>query len=399
MKTYEKNILDRKVLVKRLEELTGTKGRYSFAPRMAYLFANCAVEKDGTLTVEDGMDMGLIDTLISEELIKPSALETADAAGTAEAAETVEASETDEALEPAEGNESDEAQESAEGNESAEAESTVANTVEEASETAEAAELNVDSASEDASEETETVAACLPESSAEAETEDWAQDSEYEQEAAAESAASLGITDADEQADAGCDGLTISLPLDKHTPESLRRLLNLIYSRGGLISKATGGSFDVDKDLLTALDRAGFIRTNEEFVRKVEEHGGLTGITFSDGKLNFTGFPFSYDSAKTAACQQLACAVSKHAIQQKRIQAKVVNEENEKYIFRIWLVRIGLDGKEYKETRKVLLENLSGHTAFRTKADEEKWKARQAEKRQALRESKERAAEENGAEE
>ena len=105
------------------------------------------------------------------------------------------------------------------------------------------------------------------------------------------------------------------------------------------------------------------------------------------------------DSAKTAACQQLACAVSRHAIQQKRIQAKVVNEENEKYIFRIWLVRIGLDGKEYKETRKVLLENLSGHTAFRTKADEEKWKARQAEKRQALRESKEMAAEENGAEE
>ena len=58
-----------------------------------------------------------------------------------------------------------------------------------------------------------------------------------------------------------------------------------------------------------------------------------------------------------------------------------------------------IDGKEYKETRKVLLENLSGHTAFRTKADEEKWKARQAEKRQALRESKEMAAEENGAEE
>ncbi|MBQ2477344.1 MAG: hypothetical protein II515_08790, partial [Desulfovibrio sp.] len=324
MKTYEKNILDRKVLVKRLEELTGTKGRYSFAPRMAYLFANCAVEKDGTLTVEDGMDMGLIDTLISEELIKPSALETADAAGTAEAAETAEA------LESAEGNESDEVSESAEGNESDEAEPTSVNTVEEALETAETAELNVDSASEDASEETETVAACLPESSAEAETEDWVPDSEYEQEAAAESAACLGITDADEQAEAGCDGLTISLPLDKHTPESLRRLLNLIYSRGGLISKATGGNFDVDKDLLTALDRAGFIRTNEEFVRKVEEHGGLTGITFLDGKLNYTGFPFSYDSAKTAAYQQLACAVSKHAIQQKRIQAKVVSEENEK---------------------------------------------------------------------
>ena len=41
---------------------------------------------------------------------------------------------------------------------------------------------------------------------AEAETGDWAPDNEYEHEAAAESAASLGITDADEQSDAGWRG-------------------------------------------------------------------------------------------------------------------------------------------------------------------------------------------------
>ena len=56
-----------------------------------------------------------------------------------------------------------------------------------------------------------------------------------------------------------------------------------------------------------------------------------------------------------------------------------------------------MDGKDCKQARKILMENLSGHTAFRTRADEEKWKARQAEKRQALRESKESTAGENGA--
>ncbi len=327
MKTYEKNIHDRKVLVKRLEELTGEKGKYSFVPRMAYLFTGCAVEKDGALTVEDRMDMSVIDTLITEGLIKANTLETA--ASDAE-------------------NEPQEPQ-------------------------------------------------VEPEPTTGTETECCPLESEYEQDDGTESAASILAMAAEEQQDEGCDGLIISLPLDMHTHESLRRLLNLIYTRGSLISKATGGSFCVDKDLLTALDQATDIQTKEDFIKTVEEHGGLTGITFMDGKLNFTGFPFSNNYAKTAAFQQLACAISKHVIDQKRIQAKLINTENEKYIFRVWLVRIGMDGKDCKQARKILMEKLSGHTAFRTRADEEKWKARQAEKRQALRESKESTAGENGA--
>ena len=327
MKTYEKNAIDRKVLVKRLEELTGEKGKYSFVPRMAYIFTGCSVEKDGTLTVEDRMDMSVIDTLITEGLIKANTLET---------------------VEPAEESDPQESQ-------------------------------------------------IRPEPAAGAEPEGFLPESEYEQDGVTESAASLEISDAEDQAVPGCDSLIISLPLDMHTHESLRRLLNLIYTRGSLISKATGGSFCVDKDLLTALDQNRNIQTKEDFIKKVEEHGGLTGITFTDGTLNFTGFPFSNNYAKTAAFQQLACAISKHVIDQKRIQVKLINTENEKYIFRVWLIRIGMDGKDCKQARKILIENLSGHTAFRTKADEEKWKARQAEKRQALRESKESAAAENGA--
>jgi hypothetical protein len=48
-----------------------------------------------------------------------------------------------------------------------------------------------------------------------------------------------------------------------------------------------------------------------------------------------------------------------------------------------------------KIIRKVLMENLTGHTAFRTPADEAKWKARQAEKREALKTAKEAAEDEN----
>ena len=54
-----------------------------------------------------------------------------------------------------------------------------------------------------------------------------------------------------------------------------------------------------------------------------------------------------------------------------------------------------MNGPEFKTTRKILMENLTGHCAFRTPEEEAKWKARQAEKREALKAAKEAAADEN----
>ena len=326
MKTFEKNITDRKTLVKRIEELTGQTNRYSFAPRMAYLFEGCAVEKDGTLTVEDGFDQSIINTLIEEGLIIGE-LET----------EEPETEELDEAT-------------------------------------------------------TESPTETDPEETEDAETEETVEepdDAETEEETTSEAP----ITSEEQPCGTDADSLTISLPMERHSPESLRRLLNMIYSRGRLLSKATGGTFHVDKELLDALDDAGVVVKREDFISLVNENGGMTGISFTEDKINFTGFPFSYDAEKNRALQQLTVMMNKHALNQKRIQAREITEENEKYIFRIWLVRMGMDGSEFKDARRILLENLSGHTAFRTKADEEKWKARQKEKRDALRAAKAAAKE------
>ena len=184
------------------------------------------------------------------------------------------------------------------------------------------------------------------------------------------------------------DGLTISVPMTRHTAESLRRLINLIYSRGPLLSKSTGGQFSVDKDLITALDDAGVITSATDFISMVKEQGGLIGLSFEGDKVSFTGFPLTEDADRNKAFQQIACLMNKHALEQKRIQAKVVNDDNERYAFRIWLLRIGMNGDEFKTSRKILMENLSGHTAFRTKEEEARWKARQKEKREGLRAEK-----------
>ena len=184
------------------------------------------------------------------------------------------------------------------------------------------------------------------------------------------------------------DTLTVSLPMARHTADSLRRLVNLIYSRGPLLSKSTGGQFSVDKDLITALDDAGVITSATDFISMVKEQGGLTGLSFEGDKVSFTGFPLTEDADRNKAFQQIACLMNKHALEQKRIQAKVVNDDNERYAFRIWLLRIGMNGDEFKTSRKILMENLSGHTAFRTKEEEARWKVRQKEKREELRAEK-----------
>ena len=62
----------------------------------------------------------------------------------------------------------------------------------------------------------------------------------------------------------------------------------------------------------------------------------------------------------------LASLANKMALAQKRVQLNTSDDENEKYAFRGWLLRLGMKGDEYKNTRKILLENLDGNAAFRT---------------------------------
>ena len=298
MKKYELNVDDRKVLVKRLGELTGMKPAYTYMPRCAYECGAYAVERNGDLMVEEAeADADIINSLLAEGLIKG-------------------------------------------------------------------------------------------ETAAEELVQDWVPDAEYEQEAEAESAVSLGVADAERET----GGLTISLPMTGHTGDFLRRLVNMVYSRGTLLSRATSGSFRVDKELITALNKASIPVTATDFTAKLNEyaseHGGLDGLALETDKVSFTGFPLTDDSDRNSAFQQLACLMNRMAIEQKRIQAKVVNDDNEKYAFRIWLLRLGMSGSEYKTARKILMENLSGHAAFRTKEEEEKWKARQKEKRDELKAAK-----------
>ena len=76
------------------------------------------------------------------------------------------------------------------------------------------------------------------------------------------------------------------------------------------------------------------------------------------------------------AFRDLAICINQNAQKLKLSSSKPAQDENPKYALRTWLIRLGMNGDEFKATRKFLLANLSGSSAFRTPEEEAKHKAR-----------------------
>ena len=190
--------------------------------------------------------------------------------------------------------------------------------------------------------------------------------------------------------------LELAFPTSQHNGVSLRNLVNLIYSRGRLISKATGGHFHVETDLVETLRDDSCTYTVANFIEALKGYEAqcgtaMEGLVITEEKVSFTGFPTASDYDHLTAFGHLAILMNQQAISQKRIQAKDVNDENEKYALRTWLLRLGMNGPDFKETRKILMENLSGHAAFRTDEEAQKFLAREKAKRDALKAAKQAA--------
>ena len=376
MKKFAKNIDDRKVLVARLSELTGLDSRYTFVPRCAYEIGAFTVEKDGSLTVENGADESILETLKAEGLIgsemeapapvfpfTPVRQETAVPAPITADLGTEEWGDED-------GEEEGQAAEAEEHQEVWQPDT----------------DIFAETDTEQGAEEAESA---LTDPEAGEEASDWASDAEYEQEAEEEAAASLGIRDVDDGDEHFPLDASISFPIHNHTAASLTNLICMIHSRGALLSKATGGEFFADRELVDEiLDRHTFLNPKDliAFVKEWNETGNpIKGITFEEDKLTFDGFTGVRDAEHLNTYTRLAAAMNKMALTQKRVQAKDTDDSNEKYSLRIWLVRLGMNGTDYKADRKILMENLSGHSAFRNDAEKERWTARQQAKRDALR--------------
>ena len=181
--------------------------------------------------------------------------------------------------------------------------------------------------------------------------------------------------------DVNIEDMKLNIPLDEMDGRKLANLIFLIHSKQYLLNKAFGKEvFKVDEALVKALEESE-VGSLEDFRKIFKEHKAkCKGFDFSDENVIFT-YLLEDDGDKLKAFIELTAMMVGQAKEQNRINPKETIEDNEKYYLRIWLVRLGLGGLGGKETRKTLLSNLKGHSAFRTKEEEERAKEKNKKKR------------------
>ena len=135
-------------------------------------------------------------------------------------------------------------------------------------------------------------------------------------------------------AEADEDSLSISLPRSLFTETALQNLDALLLSKGRLIRHA----FDIREATYTLTD---------DRITFAWLHGTITDETAK-----------AYAEFISKLCEM--------ARTQKRVTAKEKIVDNEKYAFRCFLLRLGMIGSAYKESRKILLQNLTGSSAFKS---------------------------------
>ncbi|MBM7561490.1 virulence protein [Fusibacter tunisiensis] len=134
-------------------------------------------------------------------------------------------------------------------------------------------------------------------------------------------------------------GLIIQIPKDSLSGGDLEKLAKLLEAKGNLIKKA------LNVDALP-------IEAYEE-------------------RISFPWFSKLPNPDEIKAYSQFITKLCEMAKTQKRITVKEKDVDNEKYAFRCFLLRLGFIGEEFKTHRKILLQNLSGSSAFKGGAPSE----------------------------
>ena len=135
-------------------------------------------------------------------------------------------------------------------------------------------------------------------------------------------------------AEADEDSLSISLPRSLFTETALQNLDALLLSKGRLIRHA----FDIPE----------------------------ATYTLTDDRITFAWLHGTITDETAKAYAEFISKLCLMARTQKRVTAKEKIVDNEKYAFRGFLLRLGMIGNAYKESRKILLQNLTGSSAFKS---------------------------------
>lgn len=188
-------------------------------------------------------------------------------------------------------------------------------------------------------------------------------------------------------------GLHVHVDASNHNRQSLKNLISIMYSKEDILFKALQVnesrasrwcqkvrepmlkearklSSDTTKDLtqLEAIWYEGNDGSDEHYHWSRYYALNLHSV-FYRGTVEWRCFNSTLHAGRAAAYVNLCLAMSAQAIAQRSAVMRKTQSENELFTFRVWLVRLGLNGPEFKNTRDHLLANLEGDRSWRYDKD------------------------------
>lgn len=134
--------------------------------------------------------------------------------------------------------------------------------------------------------------------------------------------------------DNALDKFTVEIPDTGFTPEARANLKKIVASKATLLRQA------LETDNLSIVEL--------------------------DGKIAFPWFTLHGLDGEADAYSRFIAAICKMAKTQKRVTAVEKPIENAKYTMRLFLIRLGFIGDEYKTARKILLRDLTGNSSWKS---------------------------------
>ena len=191
----------------------------------------------------------------------------------------------------------------------------------------------------------------------------------------------------------GSCGIHVHVDASNHNRQSLKNLIGIMYSKEDILFKALQVSesraerwckkvrepmlrqartlsSDETTDL-TQLEQVWYEGdvADREHYNWTRYHALNLHSVFYRGTVEWRCFNSTLHAGKVAAYVNLCLAISAQAIAQRSTVMRKTHSENELFTFRVWLVRLGLNGEEFKHTRDHLLAYLEGDRAWRHDKD------------------------------
>lgn len=192
-------------------------------------------------------------------------------------------------------------------------------------------------------------------------------------------------------------GIHVHIDASAFDARALRNITNIMASKEDLIYKALQVSVDRKNRFCKPVEERFLKELNDKRPKSIEEvsriwyngksrqskhydnsryHCLNLHSVFQKGTVEFRLFNGTTHAGKIKAYIQLCLAIGAQALNQTCASRRKTQTTNEKYTFRTWLLRLGLNGDEFKTARQHLLENLDGCIAWKDPAQAEAQKER-----------------------